>query len=252
MIPPERKVKMVLEYDGTAYHGWQVQPNGRTVQECVEEVLARLTGTRCRVVGAGRTDAGVHAEAQVAHCRLRTRLSAVELHRGLNALLPDDVVVHAVEEAPPGFHARRSALDKSYRYVILNRGHASALHRNRCWHVRRPLDTAAMERAASYLPGRRDFSCFRAADCCAGNAVREVRELSVERRGEWITVRVRADAFLKHMVRNIVGTLVEVGRGKMAPEEMADLLASRDRRRAGPTAPACGLFLERVRYPAGM
>jgi len=246
MMP--RNLKLTLEYEGTAYHGWQVQPNGLTIQEVVETVLRRLTGDRPKVVASGRTDAGVHAEGQVAHFHTDSLLSCDALHKGLNALLPDDIVVRQVEEVPDLFHARFSAEGKTYRYVILNRPFPSVFERNRCRHITRPLDVGAMERAARFLIGRYDFSAFRASDCCARHPIREIRDLKIVRTGEWIRLFLSADAFLKHMVRNIVGTLIEVGRGKTAPEQVKEILEGRDRTKAGPTAPAMGLFLQSVAY----
>ncbi len=249
-----RNIKLTIEYDGSAYHGWQSQPNGITIQEALESTLARLTGQRPKVVGAGRTDAGVHAEGQVAHFKTESTRACSVLQRGLNALLPDDIVVAAAQEMPLDFHARFSARGKTYRYVILNRRHPSAFARDRCWHIPHPLDVGAMQAAARALLGRHDFSAFRASDCCAGHPHREIRRLEIERADgqkadEWIHCVVSADAFLKHMVRNIVGTLVDVGRGRWSPGRVAEILQGRDRTRAGQTAPGKGLFLVSVSYP---
>ncbi|NOY52197.1 MAG: tRNA pseudouridine(38-40) synthase TruA [Deltaproteobacteria bacterium] len=247
-----RNLKLTLEYEGTAYHGWQVQPNGFTIQEVVECVLERLTGVRPKVIASGRTDAGVHAEGQVAHFHADCPISCGKFRKGLNALLPDDIVVREVEEVPLEFHARFSAVGKTYRYVILNRSFPSVFERNRCWLINRPLDTAAMETAGRCLVGRHDFSSFRASDCCAKHPVREIHRLDVVREDDWIRLFISADAFLQHMVRNIVGTLVEVGRGKIPPEKVKEILDARDRRKAGPTAPPGGLFLQSVEYGEGL
>jgi tRNA pseudouridine38-40 synthase len=244
----ERNLKLTIEYEGARYHGWQIQPNGVSIQEKLEEALARLTGRRPRVIGSGRTDAGVHAEAQVAHFKTESAMECRSLLRGLNALLPDDIVICQVEEAPADFHARHSARGKSYRYVILNRGYPSAFERKRCWQVSCPLDLDAMRQAAALMVGRRDFSAFQASDCGARHSMREVRGIDIDDREGWITIRVSGDAFLKHMVRNMVGTLVEVGRGKMVAAAVKGILESRDRTRAGPTAPSRGLFLVSVSY----
>jgi tRNA pseudouridine38-40 synthase len=244
----ERNLKIIVEYDGTCYHGWQIQPNGVTIQEKIEEVLERLTGTRPTVIGSGRTDAGVHAEAQVAHFKTRNPMDCEEMHGGLNALLPDDIVVRKVEEVPDDFHARYSARGKTYRYVILNRSYPSAFEHQRCWQLSFALDLEAMRKAASFLLGRHDFSSLQASDCCAKHPNREIRKLEIIKDGDWITILITADAFLKHMVRNIVGTLVEVGRGKMSAANVEGILRGRDRTRAGPTAPARGLFLVSVEY----
>lgn len=243
-----RNLKIIIEYEGTRYHGWQVQPNGVSIQEKIEETLERLTGERSRVTASGRTDAGVHAEAQVAHFKTESPMGCRELHRGLNALLPDDIVVREIEEAPPEFHARYSARGKSYRYAILNRPFGSAFERERCWHIPYPLNLRAMREAGAFFLGKKDFSAFQASDCVAKHPYREIRRLEIEGGGDWITIFVSGDAFIKHMVRNIVGTLVEVGRGKMDPSEVKRILESGDRRRAGPTAPARGLFLVSVDY----
>lgn len=244
----ERNLKLTIEYQGTRYHGWQIQPNGTSIQEKIEEVLERLTGHRPKVIGSGRTDAGVHAEGQVAHFRTQSHMDCKILQRGMNALLPGDIVILKVEEADEDFHALFSAKGKTYRYVILNRFHPSAFERHRCWHISRRLDWKVMREAAEPLIGLHDFSAFRASDCCAKNPVREVRGIEIRAEDDWISIMVSANGFLKYMVRNIVGTLVEVGRGKMAPEDVQKILDSRDRTRAGPTAPARGLFLVSVDY----
>ncbi len=249
-----RNVKLTIEYDGSAYHGWQIQPNGITIQEVLERTLARLTGQRPKVIGAGRTDAGVHAEGQVAHFKTESTLECAVVQRGLNALLPKDSVIVAAESVPLDFHARFSARGKTYRYVLLNRRHPSAFARHRCWHIPHPLDTGAMQAAAQVLVGRHDFSAFRASDCCAEHPLREIRNLEIkvadsQRADGWIHCVVSADAFLKHMVRNIVGTLVDVGRGRWSPDSVAEILQGRDRTRAGQTAPGKGLFLVSVSYP---
>jgi tRNA pseudouridine38-40 synthase len=244
----QRNLKITIEYEGTRYHGWQIQPNGVSIQEKIEETLERLTGMRPKVIAAGRTDAGVHAQGQVAHFKTESRLECPELQRGLNALLPDDIVVREVHEVPPDFHARYSARGKTYRYVILNRSFGSAFERGRCWHIAYPLNLAAMREAAAFLLGKKDFSAFQASDCVAKHPHREIRRLEIEVDGDRLTIFVSGDAFLKHMVRNIIGTLVEVGRGKMDRSEVKRILDSGDRRQAGPTAPASGLFLVSVDY----
>jgi tRNA pseudouridine38-40 synthase len=175
-------------------------------------------------------------------------MDCASLQKGLNGLLPDDIVITKVEDAPQDFHARYSAKGKTYRYVILNRSYPSAFQRNRCWQISFPLDIDAMREAAEHVLGRHDFSAFQASDCCAQHPVREVRQIKIECRGKWIEIYISANAFLKHMVRNIVGTLVEVGRGKRSSEEIGFVLAGRDRKRAGATAPARGLFLVSVDY----
>ena len=244
-------LKLTLEYDGTDFVGWQVQPKGRSVQEELEKGIARLYGAPVRVTGAGRTDAGVHARGQVASLHVERELPLKAWTAGLNALLPDDVACLRAEVAPDGFDARRWARGKRYAYTILETPVRSPLLRGQAWEVRRPLDVDAMRRAAPALLGTHDFSSFRAADCPARTAVREIRALHVRQSGARIDLVVEASAFLKHMVRNIVGTLVEVGHGRRDPGSLSALLEGRDRTQAGPTAPPHGLLLEEVFYLPG-
>jgi len=244
-------LKLTLEYDGARFVGWQAQPDGRSVQEELEKGIGRLCGERVRVTGAGRTDAGVHARGQVASLRAPRELPLKAWTAGLNALLPEDLSCVQAEPAPEGFDARRWARGKRYVYGILQTAVRSPLQRGRAWEIRRPLDVEAMRRAAPALLGRHDFSALRAADCPAHTAVREIRRLEIERSGPRIAVTVEATAFLKHMVRNIVGTLVEVGHGRRPADSLPALLAGRDRTKAGPTAPAHGLVLEEVFYLPG-
>jgi len=244
-------LKLTLEYDGARFVGWQAQPDGRSVQEELEKAAARLCGEAVRVTGAGRTDAGVHARGQVASLCVRKELPLTAWTAGLNALLPEDLACVRAEVAPEGFDARRWARGKKYVYSILESQVRAPLLRGRAWEIRRPLDVAAMSAAAAQLLGTHDFSALRAADCPARTTVREIRELDVRRDGSHIEISVRATAFLKHMVRNIVGTLVEVGHGRRAPDSLAALLDGRDRKRAGPTAPPHGLVLEEVYYLPG-
>jgi len=244
-------LKLTLEYDGTDFVGWQVQPNGRSVQEELEKGIERLGGEPVRVTGAGRTDAGVHARGQVASLRAPRDLPMKAWTAGLNALLPDDLACVRAESAPEGFDARRWARGKRYTYTILCTAVRSPLERGRAWEIRRPLDVDAMRRAAPALLGLHDFSAFRAADCPARTTVREIRRLDIRQSGERTEIAAEATAFLKHMVRNIVGTLVEVGHGRRAADSLAALLEGRDRTRAGPTAPAQGLCLDEVFYLPG-
>jgi tRNA pseudouridine38-40 synthase len=245
-------VVLTLEYDGTRYVGWQVQPNGPSVQAEVEKALSQLHHGPRRVTAAGRTDAGVHARGQVASFPEPAPLPLRAYVQGMNALLPPDVAVRSARLEPDGFDARRSARGKRYRYVIENGPTRAPLSRLQTWQHFQPLDVAAMRAAAVPLSGRHDFSAFQASDCASPNAVREVRRLEVlGEPGGRIEIAVEATAFVKHMVRNIVGTLVEVGEGKRTPASIAELLASLDRTRAGPTAPPQGLFLEEVFYAAG-
>ncbi|ACG71651.1 tRNA pseudouridine synthase A [Anaeromyxobacter sp. K] len=242
-------VKLVLEYDGTAYVGWQVQPNGPSIQAEVERALATLHKAPRRVTAAGRTDAGVHARGQVVSFPEDRPLPVKAYVMGMNALLPPDVAVRAASLEPDGFDARRSARGKRYRYVIENLPTRAPLTRLQAWQHFHPLELASVREAAAHLVGRHDFAAFQASDCACEHAVREVRRLDVlGEAGGRIEVVIEATAFVKHMVRNIVGTLVEVGRGRRAPGSMLDLLARGDRTEAGPTAPPQGLFLEEVFY----
>jgi tRNA pseudouridine38-40 synthase len=244
-------LKLTLEYDGARFVGWQVQPNGRSVQQELEKAVAKLCGEEVRVTGAGRTDAGVHARGQVASLRVGKELPLKAWTAGLNALLPEDMACVRAEVVPEGFDARRWARGKKYIYYILQTQVRSPLRRGRAWEIRRPLDVEAMRAAAPWLVGAHDFSALRAADCPARTTVREIRELQILRDGARVEIAVQATAFLKHMVRNIVGTLVEVGHGRRSPDSIAALLEGRDRKRAGPTAPAHGLVLEEVYYLPG-
>jgi tRNA pseudouridine38-40 synthase len=255
-----RNIKLTLEYDGTGYSGWQSQRRGEpTVQSALEEAVERLTGRSSRVVGAGRTDAGVHALGQVACFRTASALEAETMGRALNAMLPPDIRVRAARDAHASFHAQWSATWKSYFYVIANMEQVSPFLERYVWKVPQRLNLPRMRAAARHLLGRHDFAAFRASGSSAKTSEREIRSLSVTEsrgmpflgaklQGRFIRVRVEGSGFLRHMVRNIVGTLVEVGRGKLPPEAVAGIMASRDRRTAGPTAPAKGLFLEKVRY----
>ena len=242
-------VKLILEYDGTRYVGWQVQQNGPSVQAEVERALATLHQAPRRVTAAGRTDAGVHALGQVVSFPEAAPLPLAAYVKGMNALLPQDVAVRAASLEPDAFDARRSASGKRYRYRIVNGATRAPLCRLQAWQVFRPLDLGAMRAAAAPLVGRHDFAAFQAADCEARHAVREVRRLEVlSGMGPELAVVVEATAFVKHMVRNIVGTLVEVGLGRRDPAGTPGLLASRDRTQAGRTAPPQGLVLEEVFY----
>jgi tRNA pseudouridine38-40 synthase len=242
-------VKLVLEYDGTRYVGWQVQPNGPSIQAEIERALATLHKGARRVTAAGRTDAGVHARGQVASFAESQPLPLAAYVKGMNALLPEDIAVRAASVEPDGFDARRSARGKRYRYVVENGDTRAPLTRLVAWQLFGPLDVGAMRDAARHLVGRHDFAAFQAADCAAHHAIREVRRLEViGEPGGRIDFVVEATAFVKHMVRNLVGTLVEVGQGKRAPGSLPALVAARDRKAAGPTAPPQGLCLEEVFY----
>ncbi len=245
----KRKFKLIIEYEGTRYHGWQVQSNGVTVQEVLQKALQKITKKKTSVVASGRTDAGVHAEAQTAHFTTSSRMTPHQFLKALNSVLPHDITVRQVEEVPLEFHAQKSALRKTYRYTLLNRDYPSALAYRRCWFVPHPLNVNAMRRAKTCLLGRHDFSAFRASNCEAKSPVKELTQLRISREKDFIHLLFEGNAFLKHMIRNITGTLVDVGKGRMAPGRVKEILDSRDRNQAGPTAPPQGLCLLRVDYP---
>jgi tRNA pseudouridine38-40 synthase len=241
-------IKLTIEYDGTNYHGWQVQPNGESIQSVLERAVSTFLGVATRIVGSGRTDAGVHALGQVVNFFSDKEFDPHRIQRALNALTPQDITIKSVEIAPASFDARRDGRSRVYEYRILTRSTPSPFHVNRAWHVHDPLDVAAIREAIACLEGEHDFSAFRAAACDAAQPVRTVYRASLDQRGELLVFTIEATAFLRHMVRNIVGTLVDVGRGLRSPESFTEVLESRDRTKAGPTAPAQGLFLMEVKY----
>ena len=244
-----KHIRLVVEYDGTGLAGWQRQANGPSVQQHLEEALAQLLQHEAPVVGASRTDAGVHARGQIATFRTERPIPLHGIRRGLNSLLPDQIAVRAADEVPEDFHPRFSATGKHYRYTILARADRSPRWRDRAWHHPEPLHLAAMQEAARALVGEHDFSAFRAAGCTARTVMRRVESIAFTRPDpERLEVDVRGNAFLRYMVRILVGTLSEVGTGRRPAAEVAEILASRDRTRAGITAPAHGLELLEVRY----
>lgn len=239
-----------VEYDGSAFSGWQTQLHDvRTVQETVEAALSRVANEEIAIVTAGRTDTGVHATHQVIHFDSNVARSEFSWCRGTNRFLDHDVRLVWVNEIDAEFHARFGALSRSYRFVIYNAPIASALHRRHVTHEYRPLDHEKMAQAACCLVGEHDFSAFRAAGCQAHSPVRTVTALSLNARGPWIWIDITANAFLQHMVRNIAGSLIEVGCGKRTVDWLAKVLESRDRKLAGVTAPPYGLYLVGVTYP---
>ncbi len=242
----ERTLKLVLEYDGTYFSGWQVQKDMRTVQGVVQEVLGRVLGEPVRVVGAGRTDAGVHALGQVAHFKTRNPMPTGRILRALEGLLPEDVAVREVNEAPPDFHARFSAKARWYRYRIFRR--RRALGRQYGWFVPYKLDLARMEKAAGGLLGRHDFRAFCIATSVPERPFCTVSEATWTEGEDELFFDIVADRFLHSMVRLLVGTMVEVGRGKLPPEAVEEALTSGERKLVGPSAPAYGLCLMEVRY----
>ncbi len=246
------RIQLTLEYDGTDYVGWQSQANGPSIQDRVEQALQELLGQRTPVVAAGRTDAGVHALGQVIAFDAPRALPMKAYWMGLNGILPPDIAVVRAEEAAPGFDPRRWAEGKHYRYLISNRRIRSPLRRRTHWELYAPLDFEAMKAAAPALVGRHDFSAFRAADCQSAHAVREVRRLELVKDSEdVIRFDVEGTAFVKHMVRNLIGTLVEVGKGRQPASWVRQVLESKDRTLAGQTAPAHGLTMVQVFYGDG-
>ncbi|NIA19531.1 MAG: tRNA pseudouridine(38-40) synthase TruA [Xanthomonadaceae bacterium] len=244
-----QKLKLTIAYDGSAYHGWQIQPNGITVQETLQKAIATMTGVPHTVYGSGRTDAGVHAWGQVAHINTCTTIPLNGLWRGLNALLPDDIVIRFIETVSGDFHARKSAKTKTYLYCLDNGPQPNPLTRLYSWHVRRkPLDIAAISRAADLLQGTHDFLSFKAADGETVTSVRTINKIRISKHGQYLLIMIKANGFLKNMVRIIVGTLVEIGTGKREWQSMGAILAVRDRKMAGITAPGKGLVLRTVYY----
>ena len=244
------RIAVGIEYRGTAFNGWQSQSHGRSVQECVEEALGRVADHSVRVVAAGRTDTGVHATAQVIHFDTRADRPAHSWVRGANSHLPSDIRVLWTRQVPEEFHARFKAIERSYRYVIHISPSRPAILHGLCTWVYRDLSLEPIQEAAGRLLGTHDFSAFRAAGCQARSPLRTVTRTRVERAGPWLWLDISADAFVQHMVRNIVGTLLVIGRGERPPGWMHEVLASGERARAGMCAPAAGLYLTGVSYPS--
>ena len=246
---PLPRYKLTIEYDGSVFAGWQRQDNAPSVQQTLEAAAEALDGAPVQVIGAGRTDSGVHALGQVAHLDLAKTIRAGKVRDALNAhLRPNPIAVLEAEDASPEFHARFDATGRSYVYRIINRRADLALDRGRAWRVSAAMDVAAMHAAAQALVGRHDFTTFRDANCQADTPVKTLKSISVERRGEVIEIRTSARSFLHRQVRSMVGSLVDVGRGREKPEWIAEILAAADRTRCGPVAPADGLYLESVSY----
>lgn len=247
----ERNLKLTIAYDGTDFHGWQRQLGVRTVQEELEEVARRIIRHPLKIVGASRTDAGVHAQGQVAHLRATTSIPADNVRRAIGHRLAGDVTLVHVADVPLEFHATRHALCKLYRYRIHNdtRRPVEWLAARQTWHIWWPLDVPRMQAAAEALIGTHDFAAFASAGCTRRTTVRKLHRLRVQRHYNTVLIDVEGAGFLYNQVRNMVGTLVEVGRGHWPPERVAEILASCDRRQAGPTAPAHGLCLQWIKYP---
>ncbi len=254
-----KKIKLLLEYDGTDYKGWQIQKTGLTIQGILEEKIVKITGKKSGVIGASRTDAGVHALGQVAAFRTETNLPTERIKGALNALLPQNIRIIDVSEVDNSFHPRNDVRRKSYFYIISNQKKPSAFVHKYAVTVRQFLDFKSIVEASHILIGRYNFSSFMGAGSNIKDPVREIFSLDIEKlekmnfmtaciTSEFLRIRIDADGFLKHMARNIVGTLVEIGRGRIPPHHMEKILKSHDRKLAGPTAPAHGLFLEKIEY----
>lgn len=244
------RIALGIEYDGSRYCGWQRQQHSPSVQETLEKALSGIADHPVTVTCAGRTDTGVHAVAQVVHFDLQNTRPERAWLLGGNTRLPDDISIVWARPVAQDFHARFSAVSRSYRYVILNRSSPRALLAKRVTWIYHPLDSGSMSRAAEQLLGRHDFSSFRAAGCQAKSPVRTIESIAVTRSGEFVYLDIRANAFLHHMVRNIAGVLIEIGKGERPAEWVAELLALRDRKRGGVTAPPHGLYFTGVGYPA--
>lgn len=248
------KYKIIIAYDGTGYSGWQTQPNAITIQEKIEDALFQITQQKVRVIGSGRTDAGVHAEHQVAHFTLEKELATFAVKQALNGILPQDIRIFQVDLAPQEFHAQKSALRKTYHYFITLGDVCSPFFHRTSWQIRQKLHLQLMEQAAKYFVGEHDFSSFaneQFKGACGKNPVRNLYRLDICQWDFGIRLEFEGNGFLYKMVRNIVGALVAVGKGKMPPEEIPILLGKKDRTQAPLAAPAKGLFLKDVYYPQG-
>ncbi len=244
-----RNIRLLVEYEGTDYAGWQAQTSLPTIQGTLEAAVKELTGEDVTVRGASRTDAGVHALGQVACFTTCSSIPAGGIMPALNVILPDDIVIKEASDAPPEFDPRRDSKSKTYIYRILNRSYPSALLYRYAWIVNRPLDVSLMREAARHFIGEKDFTSFRAADSDASHSIREVTSVAVEEKGDGIIeVEVRGTAFLRHMVRIMAGTLVEAGKGKLPPGRVAAIIGAKDRKAAPMTAPPQGLCLVKVEY----
>lgn len=245
-----RNIKLLIEYDGTNYSGWQAQENGPSIQVEIEKALAELAGERIRIHGSGRTDAGAHARGQVASFRTSSTIPPEKFVYALNGLLPRDIVIKESSEAAPDFHARYSAVGKMYSYLVFNSKFPSALYRNYAYHITNceRLDIDRIKKAAEAFTGTHDFSGFMATGSVVTDTIRTIHELSIEKENDMIHFKYKGNGFLYNMVRIITGTILYVGIGKIELEDINEIILSKDRSRAGITAPACGLYLEKVYY----
>jgi tRNA pseudouridine38-40 synthase len=243
-----RNISLLVSYDGTAYHGWQCQPNAITIQETLQKVIERITNRPVKLYGGARTDRGVHALGQVVNFHSDTGIDLKALEKGINSLLPPDIRLERAAEVPGDFHSRYSAKSKTYVYCILNGLHNSPFYGRYSWHIRHTLDVSSMRGAIQHIKGSHDFSAFKKQDETYRSTVREVLRAGVMRRKDFVYVVLEATGFLRYMVRNIVGTLELVGSEKLTSDGFREILESGDRRKAGPTAPPLGLFLKEIKY----
>ncbi len=243
------RYKITIEYDGTEFSGWQIQASCRSIQQSIEEAIEKFSSEKVIIHGAGRTDAGVHAIGQVAHFDLEKHYEPKEVQGAVNFFLkPNPIIITNCEIVDENFHARFSAIQRVYKYIILNRKDPSVFYNERAWHIRSELDTEKMQEAANFLIGKHDFTSFRASQCQAASPIKTIDQINIFTEDEIIYILVEAKSFLHHMVRNIVGSLILVGLKKWSPEDMRTVLEAKDRRKAGQTAPACGLYFMKVVY----
>ena len=243
-----RNIKLTLQYDGTNYHGWQTQENAVTIQETIEKAIKKLTGVRPRLTGCGRTDTAVHAENYICNFKSETTIPCEKLPYALNTYLPSDIVCTSAEDVPTDFDARKSAKGKTYTYVITNSKYRNVFCNNRAWHYRYALDINKMKKAAAHFIGTHDFIGFAAAGFTVKTTVRTIHSINITQDNDIIKISVTGNGFLYNMVRIIAGTLVFAGNGKINPDDIPDIINSKQRKRAGITAPACGLYLTEVYY----
>ncbi|OXT06214.1 tRNA pseudouridine(38-40) synthase TruA [Thermoanaerobacterium thermosaccharolyticum] len=243
-----RNIVLVIEYDGTNYHGWQIQKNVVTIQETITKAIKKITNEDVDLIGSSRTDAGVHALHQVANFKTCTNIPTSKIPNALNSVLPADIVIKDAFEADMDFHSRYSAKGKRYKYIIYNRRFSSPILKNYSWHISKSLDVEKMRESLKYLEGTHDFSAFKASGSSVKSPVRTVRDISLKKNGFNVEFEIEADGFLYNMVRIIVGTIVDVGLGKINPIDVKEILDSKNRCMAGKTAPPQGLFLTKIYY----
>lgn len=243
-----RNIRLVIEYDGTDYAGWQIQKNAKSIQTTLEAALKRISNEKVRLISCGRTDSGVHARGHAANFKTSSKISLVNLQRGLNSALPRDIVIKEAKEVPLDFNSRFDAKSKLYRYTILNRPYPAALCRDYFYFVPYKLNLNLMKREAKCLLGKHDFKSFQAADKKERSSTRTIKKLDIRKKRDFIEIEIEGDGFLYNMVRNIVGTLIEIGKGRFEAGSMKKILKAKNRNLAGPTAPAKGLCLIEVKY----